>query len=208
MPIVEPEPQTHMTLSQDLARLLTDFAGRHVSLGELADAMKGRGTAMLIILMAAPFILIPLPGLAEPMGVVIAISSLGLLKEKRPWLPEWIRKHTLSPIVFERIIGATKRVAGWMENLLRPRLGFMFGPIQNRVLGYAMLFSGLLLAVPLLLPFTHAIRSIPIVLLAAGWMERDGLCLILGHLTLLIATVVSIWIVWVGIEHVLIWCHY
>ena len=53
-------------LSSDLAALRLSSAGRSMTVDELQAALKGRGVAMLLLLLALPFCLIPVPGLSTP----------------------------------------------------------------------------------------------------------------------------------------------
>ena len=53
------------------------------------------------------------------------------------------------------------------------------------VLGIAS--GGLLLLLPLPIPFSNTIPAWAVVLLSAGMMERDGLLVLLGHVTTLVS---------------------
>ena len=181
-----------------------------MTLGELTSSMRGRGAAMLAILLAAPFLQpIPLPGLGEVLGVGIAMACLRLSSQERPWLPEFVYRRSLSPRIFKIVITAALMVAGWIEKLTRPRLGFMFGGIKNHIHGFALSYAGALLAIPLLpVPGTHFIRALPIVIIAAGWMERDGLWVLIGYALLVAATVVGVIVAYEMFEEVLKLSHH
>ena len=58
-----------------------------------------------------------------------------------------------------------------------------------RLIGLGIVIAGLGLMLPLPIPFSNNIPAWAVVLLAIGMMERDGLCVLLGHLTAIIAWV-------------------
>jgi hypothetical protein len=73
-----------------------------------------------------------------------------------------------------------------LEGVVRPRLTFLHaGPGMARLVGLGVALAGLGLMLPLPIPFSNALPAWAVVLLALGLMERDGLFLLLGHLTVL-----------------------
>ena len=69
-----PEPPPRR-LSEDLRELLRQASGRSVTIEEIEQILRGRGVAMLILLLAAPFV-IPTPGLSVPFGIAICLLGL------------------------------------------------------------------------------------------------------------------------------------
>ena len=58
-----------------------------------------------------------------------------------------------------------------------------------RLIGFGIVVAGLGLTLPLPIPFSNSIPAWAILLLAIGMMEKDGLFVLLGHLTALFAWV-------------------
>ena len=52
-----------------------------------------------------------------------------------------------------------------------------------RLIGLGIVIASLGLMLPLPIPFSNSIPAWAVVLLAIGMMEKDGLCVLLGHLT-------------------------
>jgi len=52
-----------------------------------------------------------------------------------------------------------------------------------RLIGLSIVIAGLGLMLPLPIPFSNSIPAWAVVLLAIGMIEKDGLCVLLGHLT-------------------------
>jgi hypothetical protein len=65
-------------LSSDLAALRLSSAGRSMTVDELQAALKGRGVAMLLLLLALPFCLVPVPGLSTPFGIAVLLIGIEL----------------------------------------------------------------------------------------------------------------------------------
>ena len=75
-------------------------------------------------------------------------------------------------------------MARQLEKFVRPRLAFLYaGPGMLRLIGLGIVIAGLGLMLPLPIPFSNNIPAWAVVLLAIGMMEKDGLCVLLGHLT-------------------------
>jgi hypothetical protein len=51
------------------------------------------------------------------------------------------------------------------------------------LIGLGIVIASLGLMLPLPIPFSNSIPAWAVVLLAIGMMEKDGLCVLLGHLT-------------------------
>ncbi len=54
---------------------------------------------------------------------------------------------------------------------------------MSRLVGFGIVIAGVGLMLPLPIPFSNSIPAWAVVLLAVGMMEKDGLCVLLGHLT-------------------------
>jgi hypothetical protein len=175
-------------LTDDLRSFLARTGGRPASIGELIDALEERGTAVLIILIAAPFVLpLPLPGLSMPFGVAIALLGLRLGFRRRPWLPGFLLRRHLQPSTVGAITRGVERVARPVERLLRPRCFVMVTPAMQVLAGLAIAAAALILFPPFPMPLVNALPSFAIVLLALGLMERDGVAVAAGHLMLVVS---------------------
>ncbi|HWL52856.1 MAG TPA: exopolysaccharide biosynthesis protein [Chthoniobacteraceae bacterium] len=169
-------------LSADLERLLSESHGEALTLGEIEQRLKGRGFALLTMLLAVPFVIPNLPGLSTPFGLAIFLMGVRILAGRTPWLPQFVLKRSLSPAVAEKILRVLLKLANWMERLVRPRMHFIsHWPGMRNLIGFGIAAGGLFLLLPLPLPLSNTFPAISILLLAAGMMERDGLCVLLGY---------------------------
>ena len=170
------------TLSSQLARLAAGFADRPVRLGELIDVLQLRGYDAVLIFLAFPFITpVPLPGFSSLFGTVIALLGLRMALAQRPWVPERIKAHVLPGRFLPKLLLVTSRMFGRLEKLLKPRLFYPEYPAAfQRTSGVIILVCGLLLLLPLPVPFSNAFPALTIILLAAAGLERDGAVFIVG----------------------------
>lgn len=189
-------------LSEELDHLIAAFAERPVSLREVLDVLHGRGYTMLLLLLAIPFCTpIPLPGLSLPFGLVVAVIGLRLALGQRPWLPARLLDTRLPARFFPRLLGATRRLFRWLEHFLKPRLGGIvrWRPARHGM-GAMVLVCGLLLTLPLPIPFSNGLPAFTVVLLAGAMLEEDGAVALAAGVVFLITLSFFCAIVWGGAE--------
>jgi hypothetical protein len=189
-------------LSTDLEILHARVKGKSLTLAELKQSLKGRGSAMLLVLLALPFCFIAIPGLSRglstPFGIAICLIGACLVTGREPWLPRFIMRQRLSPARLAQLLNGAIKVAQQLEKFVRPRLTFLHaGPGRLRLIGLGIVIASLGLMLPLPIPFSNNIPAWAVVLLAIGMMEKDGLLVLLGHLT-----AIATWI-FIGLTSVL-----
>ena len=189
-------------LSEDLERLLQEFAAETVTLREVMAVLDGRGYILLVMLLALPFITpIPLPGLSTPFGLVIALIGLRLTLGLKPWLPARLLDTTLAPRLFARVFAAARKIVRGFEVLLKPRLPWMTaGPLILRLHALPIFLCGLLLLLPLPIPFSNLLPAFSILLVAAGLLGRDGFFILAGHTVFAGAVVFFVFLALAGAE--------
>jgi hypothetical protein len=179
-------PQTPLT---DALRAFAAGAGPGgATVGELVQALRERGTAVLILLLAAPFVPpVPLPGLSLPFGVALALLGVRLGLRRGPWLPRFLRRRPLQPRTLEAMVRGAERVAQPIERVLRPRWRLLVQPPMEMAAGLAIVLAAVILFPPFPMPGANSLPSIAIVLLALGLMERDGAAVAAGYCMLFVA---------------------
>jgi hypothetical protein len=178
------KPSSQSRLSTDLEALHIRMKDQSLTLGELKQALKGRGSAMLLVLLALPFCFIAIPGLSIPFGIAICLIGACMVIGREPWLPRFIMRRRISTVRSNQLLIGAIKVARKLEKFVRPRLAFLYtGPTMLRLIGLGIVIAGLGLMLPLPIPFSNSIPAWAVVLLAIGMMEKDGLCVLFGHLT-------------------------
>ncbi len=153
-----------------------------MSIGQIEAELRGRGFDILIMLMAIPFVVPILPGLSTPFGLAIAMMGIRLATLKRPWLPKFVLARRIEKRHLKRIISAMRSFAKKMERLVKPRMLFVLQwPLMPNLIGIGIASGGFILSLPLPIPFSNTLPALSVLLLAAGMMERDGLLVLAGH---------------------------
>ncbi|MBX7157197.1 MAG: exopolysaccharide biosynthesis protein [Verrucomicrobiae bacterium] len=182
-------------LSRDLKKILEKAEGQPLTVGQLRQILKGRGFALLIILFALPFTVpISIPGLSTPFGLAIAFLGFRMALGKRPWLPQRVQRAYISYATLEKIVSRAIRVATFLEKMVKPRLRWMRYLGLARIIGIVIAFNGLMLCLPLPVPFTNTIPALAIILLTLGRVERDGIFTLAGFFVTLL-----------GIGYIIFW---
>ena len=169
-------------LSEELSRLIAALPERSVTLREIVGVLQARAYTLLLFFLALPFCTpIPLPGVSTPFGLMIALIGFRLLLMQKPWLPSRLLDTEVPSRFFLRVLGATRRLVRMFEFLLRPRMTFLLDyRLLQAAYGGVILVCGLLLLLPLPIPFSNLFPALTIVLLAAAILERDGWTVLAG----------------------------
>jgi hypothetical protein len=158
----------------------------------------------LCIIFATPFLLpISIPGSSTPFGLLIALIGTGVAADCAPWLPERLLRRPLQGRRWAKLLLATARLTLWLEKRGDGRpTGEMppasavsdhepgampAHPFRHRLHGLALTLAGVLLTLPLPIPFSNTLPGIAVFLLAGGLLRRSRLLLAAGHIMLLAA---------------------
>lgn len=177
-------------LSEQLEELRRKFAVEPATLRDVVTVLEGRAYALLTIIFALPFAPpVSVPGSSTPLGLIIAVIAVQLAFGRLPWLPRRTLDWRLPAGFFTKLIPVTARIVRAIERVLHPRWPRWTNSATLR--GFHQLTiaaAALLLALPLLIPFTNMFPGWVILLLACGLLERDGLFILVGHV-MFVATV-------------------
>jgi len=169
-------------LSEVLDAIAADGKSDRISVGELADILRDRAFAALIILFAIPNVLPTPPGTSTVLGLPLIFLTLQLtLGRKRPWLPDFIARRTLARNDFRVIVGRLTPLLKRVERLLTPRLRVFVRPPVEYFIGAVSLLLAIILVLPI--PFGNMLPAAAICLFALAILERDGLFALLGLVT-------------------------
>ena len=175
-------------LSADLALLAERAGAMPIRLGELIEVLQVRGGHAVLLFLALPFVSpLPMPGFSLVFGVLIAVLGGRMALARGAWVPPRWRNRELTPRILPGLLRGTSRFLARVESLLKPRLLYPgFSTSFQRVTGVLVAISGVLLLLPLPVPFSNAFPALTIVLLAAAGLERDGAVFALGCLQFLL----------------------
>ncbi|WP_166802202.1 exopolysaccharide biosynthesis protein [Microvirga pakistanensis] len=171
----------HHSASVVLRAVIDNAKGEAISIREIIEAFGERAFGFVLILFSLPNCVPNVPGIAGIVGTPVLIFGVQMmLGHKRPWLPGFILRQTVSVSKFKRLIDIAEPKLQKLESYCRPRLTALFGPLGDRMVG---LFA-FLVALSVLIPFpgTNFPPSIALVIASIAVMEEDGYLLIVGYL--------------------------
>lgn len=191
-----------------LRRTLQDVQASVASDGTLAissllERLDTRCWPVVLVVMVLPFTTpVPTMGLSAPFGLGAAAIGLGLALGRSPRLPRRVREARVPPLLTAGMTRAGEALVGRLEHWVRPRLSGLVGSVPARwATGCTIVVAGILLALPLPIPFSNALPAWTILLLAAGLLTEDGFLSLLGW-TLAAVTVAAFavlgWLAWTG----------
>ena len=169
------------SVSVVLRRVVDRAEGDTITIGEIIEAFGERAFGFVLILFSLPNCVPAPPGLAGIVGTPVLIFGLQMmLGHRRPWLPGFVLRRSVSVATFRRLIDAAEPKLRRLEAFCKPRLVGLFGPLGDRFVG---LFA-FLAAVSVLIPFpgTNFPPSIALVIASIAIMEEDGYLLIGAYL--------------------------
>jgi hypothetical protein len=167
--------------ASDIFRALA--AERHrtrIGFDEIVRAFGNRGYGLLMLALTIPTLVpIPLPGISTLFGLPLGFVALQmLLGRPRPWLPQALLQRSVRHADFAMIVA---RSLPWLERIeraLHPRWTRLAEGVVQRWVGALCLVLALLLALPL--PLTGIPLALPVTILSAGLLERDGAAVVVG----------------------------
>lgn len=189
------------SLGKRLQAIITDLPPDKVTLAEIRDLLGQDGLLLLAIFLTIVFLIpISIPGTSTIFGAAILLIGVSRLLNRTLWLPTRFLKQQFPA---ERLCAGLGRGVAWFHRLERisrsHRLKWLTsgGPIGALNNCAIITGAGLLMAPFGLIPFSNTLPALAILLFSIGLLQRDGVCILLGHLVNL-ATIVYFALLVVG----------
>ncbi|HET8727813.1 MAG TPA: exopolysaccharide biosynthesis protein [Alphaproteobacteria bacterium] len=163
-----------------LDALVADGAPERVTVADLVDALSGRSFGALLLVLALPGLIPGPPGFGGVFGLMILFFGAQMTAgSRRPWLPKAIGNRSMARRDLRAMVGRAAPALRRLERVCRPRLIGVSAGWGERVIGLAIVVLAIALVMPI--PFTNFFPAVSVVVIAAGFIERDG-AVILGGL--------------------------
>ncbi len=166
-----------LTVSQLLRQQLALYHDHTLTLGTFLDAVKEQGFGLLLVAFALP-VLVPLPPLvgAVPGMALILWGLQRFLGHRTPWLPERIRRRTLTPrmavLLSTRAIPVVERMERFFP---RRKHHSRLEEWESRIAGLMVVFMAFLLLLPT--PFLNTIPAMVIAAIGLSFLNRHRVML-------------------------------
>lgn len=183
-----------------LSEVLRDLqagSGERVSAGDIVGALRDRGFGPLMVIFAAPNVLLFIPGSSVFTAVPLMFLAAQLILARQDvWLPRFIANRSIERASFDRIVTVSVPYAERIERLAKPRWWPASYLLAERLVGLATLFLAIYLFLPI--PFANWLPALSIIMLALGLSERDGYWFFAGLVLTVFSTVYVIGIAFLG----------
>lgn len=167
-----------MSFSQQLVALAQEGSSERVSLGDLLRGIKTHALASLLILFSVPNLLPGIPGTSAVTGLPLVILTFQLMMGRPPWLPGFILNRSLRRSDLQAVMAKVEPPLRRLERVLRPRLSLFLSASAQRLIGAFMVLLSTLIMLPI--PFANIVPALAIILMALGFLENDGLFILIG----------------------------
>lgn len=150
-----------------------------VSLGDVYELIGNRSFGPLLLLPGlvtlAP-IVGDIPGVPILMGAVVVLTASQLLIRRRHfWLPGWLLNRKVAASKLKKTVGWLRRPAGFVDRLLRPRLGVLVHGAGAYAIALVSLAVALLTPAMEVVPFSANAAGLVLTAFGLALIARDGL---------------------------------
>lgn len=184
-PHAQEKDMSNGSLADRLRLVMDDLPADAVTLVELRDLVGQDGLMLLTAFLTLVFMVpVSIPGVSTVFGAGILLIGMSRVLGQKLWIPSAIGKRSVST---EKLRGAFHRglvLFQRLERVSRPgRLTWLTaGGVIGLVNDLGLVLGAVLLMMPFgLIPLSNTLPAIALLLLAIGILQRDGVCMLLGH---------------------------
>ena len=173
------------SLATKIETLIQQLPPDKVTLGEIRDRIGQDGLLLLAAFLSLVFMVpVMIPGVSTVFGGAILMVGLSRTLNRTLWLPQRFQQRAIPT---EKLRTSLNKGLVWLhrlERISRPqRLGSL---TRNRLFhlihDLGIVLAAILLMVPMgFVPFSNSLPGLALLLLTIGILQKDGLCLLLGH---------------------------
>ncbi|MEN4012571.1 MAG: exopolysaccharide biosynthesis protein [Chloroflexota bacterium] len=174
------------SLGDKIEQVIQEMPPNEVTLIEIMDIIGNDSLMFLTIFLSLVFLVpVSIPGVSTVFGSAILLIGVSRLFSRKLWLPEKIARRTISA---GKLAPVLNRALIWfrrLEKISRPyRLAWLSGETKMGLFNkLSFILAAVLLMVPFgFIPFSNTLPAIALIFLAIGGMQKDGSCILLGHL--------------------------
>jgi hypothetical protein len=150
-----------------------------VEVWKILKILSKRGIEALLILFSIP---IPIPGISNLFGLILAFLGVQFAFGSKLWVPKWIAKREINSHHLSLFITKTINALNSLHTVIHPRLTFF---IQNPFMSYlnalVICLLAFIVAMPIPIPLTNILFATPILAMALGLLNDDGLFVLIGY---------------------------
>lgn len=175
--------KSELTIEEDLLLLQEKSKLAPISVGEILNILSERGQSLVVIFLCLPFCQpLQIPGLSAPFGLAIAFIGFKMAFDKYAWLPKNVLAKTMTHQTMQTITNNTLWLLRKMKGWIYPRLTWLcYYPGVYLVNGLLIAILGILLALPMPIPFSNLLAAWSLLFIGLGLLEDDGVFMLIGY---------------------------
>ena len=201
MAAVPPDADDQLATSSILIRLVRDFPGERLTMGDIVAALQDRAFGLLMLLLALPNCP-PMPGIpfvSTVTGTPLAFFAGQLaLGHHTPWLPQRLLRRSIGRAQLLRALLVIAPYVRRVERLLKHRLPWLATGPGERIAASTAFVLAVILALPI--PGGNLLPAWAIVFFSLGILERDGVCIVVGFIVTVIALALVALVLTLGVK--------
>lgn len=191
-------------VSEILNDLSESFISDSMSIKEIELFFGSRGFGIMLLIFSLPLAIpIPVPpGFTTIASIpLIIFSTQMMICAKHPWLPKWLNEKKIKKRTIEVLVQKANFFFRKIEKISKPRLNFLNTKMAEPFLGFFCLLCSISIANPI--PLTNMIPAIGIVMVSFGFINQDGLIVLLGVALGFIGIIIAIIVTFLGSAYLL-----
>jgi hypothetical protein len=159
-----------------------------VPLERIFKVLSGKGRYFVIFILSLPFCVpIQIPGLSTPFGILISLIGLRILIDKDALFPQKLLNKKISSKVLKNISKKGLWIVKKLKKFIHPRMDvFCHSAFSKYINGVLIVLLGLILALPLPIPFSNLLAAWSLFGVCVGLLEDDGLFVVIGYILTLV----------------------
>lgn len=151
-----------------------------LTIGEMVDHFGHRAFGAVLFAFSSPNLLPLPPGSSTILSLPLLLIAPQLLVGVRaPWLPKLLTRKSIDRRAlakgFDKLLPRLAKI----ERLSRPRLGFLFGPVGDRLIGLVITLLTFVLILPI--PLGNLLPAAAVACLALSLTQGDGVLALVGY---------------------------
>lgn len=179
-------PNSDASLGEQLTTIIEQLPPDTLSLQELLDVFGDEGLLLVTVLLTLVFLIpVSIPGVSTVFGAAILLVGISRLFGRPLWLPARLRTRALPADKLRPGLTGGLVWVRRLEKISRPhRLRTLADGALVRLLNdLAFILAAVLLMAPFgFVPFSNTLPALALLLYAIGFIQRDGVAVLLGHL--------------------------
>lgn len=179
-------PVSDASLGEQLSTIIEQLPPDTLSLQELLDVFGDEGLLLVTVLLTLVFLIpVSIPGVSTVFGAAILLVGVSRLFGRPLWLPARLRARALPADKLRPGLTGGLVWVRRLEKISRPhRLRMLADGALVRLLNdLAFILAAILLMAPFgFVPFSNTLPALALLLYAIGFIQRDGVAVLLGHL--------------------------